>query len=100
MTDPIFSELERKLTRDSLRYAVGRAIFCPGCGTILDCRRAVELDFYRGNDLAGVKVVCASCYDAKMGDGKLEGQLEGTGLTVKALDGRELFGRKKKQKAA
>lgn len=84
--------MERHLTREMLREAVARQMTCPTCKQILDCRRAVELDFYRGAELAGVKVVCASCYDAKCGNGKLEAQMADTGFTVEAIDGRALFG--------
>lgn len=84
--------MERHLTRKVLREAVGRQMICPTCKQILDTRRAVELDFYRGRELAGVKVLCSSCYDAKCGNGKLEAQMADTGFTVEAIDGRELFG--------
>lgn len=89
--------MERQITRNMLREAVGRQMTCPGCKQILDCRRAVELDFYHrgGRDIAGVKVMCAPCYDAKCGHGKLRAQMEGTGFTVEAIDGRELFGGKR-----
>lgn len=90
--------MRRTVERNMLRFQVGQAIFCPACKRILDTRRAVGLDFYRGEELGGSKVVCTSCYDAKLGGGKLEAQLEGTGLSLKVIDGRELFRRPARRK--
>lgn len=90
--------MEQTIHRNLLKEAVGRAIFCPACKRVLDVRRAVELDYYRASDgigtsgLAGVRVLCTSCYDAKCADGKLKAQLEGTGLHFEVIDGRALFG--------
>lgn len=39
--DPLIDPLRIKLTRELLRYAVGRAIFCSITGEILDVRTAV-----------------------------------------------------------
>lgn len=41
------------LNGNLVRYAVSRAIFCPGCESILDCRRAV---------LILDRIVCERCF--------------------------------------
>lgn len=51
--------LRPTLDRNLLRWAVGRAILCRGCGDVLDCRRAVLAD----SPTAGAIVVCGACWD-------------------------------------
>lgn len=53
----LLHDLEVAMAARMLKYAVGRAIFCPVCETVLDCRRAV---LFEGTKTA---VVCATCYD-------------------------------------
>jgi hypothetical protein len=68
-----------KLTaqRNLVKWAAGKAMFCPRCQDILDCKRTVVVD---------EKVLCAKCWDSKPACFELK---EG----VEVLDGRVLFGR-------
>jgi hypothetical protein len=54
LPDPLAREVYRQL----LKGACGYGMWCPTCGGILDCRRAVLLE---GDD--GTATVCADCYD-------------------------------------
>ena len=55
----IESFLRPQLEGELLRWAVGRAITCPGCGRVLDCRRAVLAD----SPSQGSAVACSECWD-------------------------------------
>jgi hypothetical protein len=90
------SPMKRTLERNMLKFQVGQAIFCPGCKSVMDCRRAVGLDWHDDatDELKGSRVVCASCFDAKLSNGRIERQSAGPGLHVKVQDGRVLFGRR------
>ncbi len=50
--------LRAHLEGEILRHAVGRAILCPVCGDVLDCRGAVLVE--TDQDIA---VVCCRCWD-------------------------------------
>jgi hypothetical protein len=96
-TEEFLSPMARVLERNALKYQVGHTMFCPACQTILDCKRAVGLDWLDANEeLRGTRVVCAACYDAKMANGKLEKMTEGTAFHVKVNDGRVLFSQTKR----
>ena len=60
MTDPILSALERKMHRETLKYAVGRAISCQECGTVLDYRKATLVT----HKPEGMSIRCTSCWDS------------------------------------
>lgn len=88
--------MSRTIQRNSLKYSVGSAISCPGCGNIMDCRRAVECSI-RDADAGSyvfVKTVCTSCYDSKLAD-YLPKLVTDKRLSLEILDGRKLFGRRK-----
>lgn len=52
--------LEEKLNRELLRYAVGRAIFCPSCEKVLDIGDAVLM---MRRDGGATAVLCGTDYD-------------------------------------
>ncbi len=52
--------LESHLNLELLRYAAGRAIFCPSCDHILDARRSVLMC---ANDNGPTAILCGDCYD-------------------------------------
>ena len=56
------SDLERAVWREAFPAIVGRAIFCP-CGSVLDCRRAVEVSCRCNGKVVSSKVLCAKCFD-------------------------------------
>jgi hypothetical protein len=80
------TDMELTITRNVMREHCGMQISCR-CGAILDCRRAVELDFFKGDSLVKTAVVCSPCYDALV----LHGYKPPEGVTLRAHDGRELF---------
>lgn len=53
MSDTLTDRMTATLNGNLVRYAVSRAIFCPGCENILDCRRAV---------LVLERVICERCF--------------------------------------
>ncbi len=56
----MLDELETRMERETLRYAVSRSIFCPTCKGILDIQRAVLVYNARAK---GAGIACASCFD-------------------------------------
>lgn len=81
------STLQTTVNQNLLRYAVGRAIFCPGpkCGQILDVRRAVLVTVTHGEQEVFCKALCHPCA-AIVSD-----RAEQHGWEVEALDGAALF---------
>ena len=74
-------DLQTKVNRDLLKYAVQYHIFCPKCNHVLDLRRAVVAT-------AGAHSItrCTGCWDAI--------SLETRGNpSLEVLDGRVLFGK-------
>ena len=64
--DPILSPLQRTVTRNLLKHAAGRAIFCPSCQTIMDWKRTVIYDVQRQDtpdSTVKVFVWCGKCAD-------------------------------------
>lgn len=61
--------LEQTLRLCIHRAAIARRMFCPRCGSCLDCRRDVSIDIETpsGNS-PPTAVLCASCYDSKGGE--------------------------------
>lgn len=60
-TGIIDSLMQETIHRNLLKYAAGRAIFCPGCGKVLDCRDTVTATHMTG----GQAVMCGKCWDRK-----------------------------------
>jgi hypothetical protein len=52
--------LEEKMNRELVRYAVGRAIFCPSCDRVLDIADAVLMTTKNDGPCA---VTCGACHD-------------------------------------
>lgn len=76
--------LEHILHRETLNYAVSRAITCPSCGLVLDVRRAVYVDGHVG--LRRIRAVaCGACYDR---DAKRLAEVLQPGAEI--IDGREM----------
>ncbi len=85
----ILNELEKTVTRNALRFHVSHAIFCPACQSVMDVRRAVEVDFRKGDQLVHSAIRCAACYDRNQEYfNKVAGE---RGLTVEVTDGRILY---------
>lgn len=53
--------MQRTLNRNLLKYAAGRAIFCPICGNVMDQKRTVIIT-------AGevTKTMCGQCWDSEV----------------------------------
>lgn len=83
------SPLEKTLNRNSLKYSVGRAIFCPGCRDIMDVRRAVEVTASQNGNIVMVKALCITCWDKQRAE--FERKLAELKATIEVLDGRVLF---------
>jgi C4-type Zn-finger protein len=88
------SPMIEQVTKNMLRYHVGNAITCPACGDILDCRRAVEMNFSQFDKLVHSGIRCARCFDA-MGDVGLSAKRRG--MTIEIVDGRVLFATAKRR---
>lgn len=87
------------MKRNALQFHAGHAMFCPSCQTILDCRRAVEIDASKDGKLITSKIVCASCYDSHVRVNLIDAKLP-EGVTVEVNDGRVLFAKPKATKRA
>ena len=90
MSEPI-SDLQLCISKQLLRYAVSRSIFCPTCKGILDVRRAVLAE------TSALSVIeCASCWESTV-----EGMRERLGgdraaeilAELDVTDGREIHSR-------
>ena len=104
MDNDILRDLELTAKRNALRWHVGHDIFCPVCKAVMDCRRAVEVDLLAGDRLLKSVVTCAGCYEVRV-KVNLEGILEqlkakDLGVRAEVNDGRVLFARKTRKKAA
>ena len=86
--DEFFSPMVRTVNRNLLKYSAGRAIFCPCCGEVADARRWVVATFSERTISC-----CTRCWDAKA-------SLRYLPASVEVLDGRVLFARAKRTKAA
>ena len=75
-----FGFLRAQLEGELLRWAVGRAITCPYCGAILDCRRAVLAD----SPSQGSTVACVACWD------KAKDHVLATIPDLEVTDGRDI----------
>ena len=83
--NPILSDLERTIRRQVLKFHVGQAIFCPECQSVMDVRRAVEVDYEAPNGtVVHSSIRCTDCFDKNP-------PAEGIGITRKVNDGRVLF---------
>jgi hypothetical protein len=90
--------LEQTLQRNTLKYHCGHTMFCPQCGRILDCKRAVEIDLMEIGQLRKSYILCAPCWDdRKLAMHDLATQSNGR-FTLEIQDGRVLFARKQKAK--
>ena len=81
----------------AMRGEVAKQMFC-SCGTILDCRRAVQVDVNVGSKLVWRRVFCGTCADTNFRDldearEDIARRLEPLGLggpvSLETLDGRD-----------
>jgi hypothetical protein len=92
------NDMELTIKRNLLKHHAGHTIFCPICRTILDCRDAVEVDFFVSGTLQGSRIACGDCFD-KSTKPHLDAYASLVGHAVEITDGRELWPRRKKAKA-
>lgn len=84
--------LTETLTGELVKYACGRAIFCPGCEVVLDCRDAVLYTPREDDGTLRAAILCGACSDT-MRD-SLTSVDEALLLTQQDIyDGREIFAR-------
>ena len=74
--------LESKLNRELLKYAVMQQIFCPSCQDILDVRRAVLAQTETGS-----ACLCGTCWDRVKAGPRLSKILAEESTSV--IDGRD-----------
>ena len=83
----------KTITKNLLKHAVGTAMFCPVCKTVLDWAKAVEVDFIAKDTGDPFKIIltCSGCHDAKVGP-MLEGASIklGDNVRIDIIDGRTL----------
>jgi hypothetical protein len=91
----IMSEMEKTVKRNALKWHAGQDIFCR-CGSVLDCKRVVEIDAYKEDTLISSNILCSACWDkAKDQFTKIMAE-RSPHLRLDITDGRQLFGRAKK----
>ena len=83
--------LRLHLERQLVRAAVGRAIFCPHSGELLDCRRAILMTITLGDESI-TSVMADAFWDLRAA--AVTREVEARGGTVEVLDGRQLFARR------
>lgn len=85
MHDPLFGPLRRQLAQEAVKYAAGRAIFCPSCRQVLDAPNTVLVT---GQHKAGV--ACGPCFDQQLAQaGTTAEDLIDRGIDID--DGRKVF---------
>lgn len=96
--EPFTDMLHKTVNRNLLKYAAGRAIFCPGCSAIMDWKRTVIVEFPKGQTV----VRCCKCWDETLKvilkDVPLSKWNE-TQAKLEIIDGRQFNARKAKVKA-
>ena len=65
---------------------VGRQMWCRKCEELLDCRGAVGVDAYQGEELKSTFVLCAECWDR--GHNSIRMNAKRDGLRLAVSDGR------------
>lgn len=85
--NPYENPMVAELMRNTISYAVGRAIFCPGCENVLDTDNAVLVT--RRDNTGGAAICCGECYDAQIAN---LSSVDFTAMTFQldTYDGREL----------
>lgn len=84
--------MQRKITKDLLRYQCGRQMWCPVCEGLLDIRRVASVDLMRGSDIVATRAYCDSCW-REHGESHIRSVLAtpaGQGITVILTMGRGL----------
>jgi hypothetical protein len=89
---PDDSYLRRTVDRETLRFHVQRAIFCPFTHQPLDVRQAVVVTLTSPGGSATTYAIAAAHWDSRK-DKVFSRML--AGYTLEVLDGRELFGRRR-----
>lgn len=92
MSDQPDDILRTQLQKNMLEFHCGHTMFCPKCGLILDAKRSVAVDIYRGQELLFAGVLCSGCYDARKN--AFQAKAEARGLRLEISDGRQLFARR------
>jgi hypothetical protein len=93
--------MQTEINREMLKHHVGMALFCPACGTVLDCRRAVEVDMIGPNGAIVSSIIrCSTCYDNTVAGAVDKVKAAHPDVTIEIHDGRELFASHAKPKKA
>jgi hypothetical protein len=77
--------MQTTINRSLLKYAAGRAVFCPQCGDIMDAKRTVIVTTPAGQ----TRTMCAHCWDQVAGFARKDERF----AELDILDGREVFKR-------
>lgn len=77
--------MQRTLNRNLVKYAAGRAIFCPSCDDILDQKRTVVVTTPAGRTMT----YCGQCWDKVAAVAAADPRF----VELDILDGRQLFKR-------
>lgn len=89
----MLNKFETMAKKASLKSWVQQQMFCPLCSSILDVRRAVEIEVNRtsGSFVEG-QIVCAKCWEGPgLRLARFLERAKDSGYTVDINDGRELF---------
>ena len=63
----MFDSFQTGMRLVAMRHVTGRQMFC-GCGAVLDCRRAVEVEVRADDKLLFDRVFCGACADTNFRD--------------------------------
>jgi DNA-directed RNA polymerase subunit RPC12/RpoP len=93
LPEEIESPMVRTLNRNLLKWAAGRAIFCPRCGDVMDCRRTMVIGTDSPEGQHEEHVRCVDCGD------KILAMIGQTDFTLgDVVDGRIVFARAKRSR--
>lgn len=76
-------QMKDMFEKQSLKYLVQKQMFCKLTGIILDCRTAIAVEIYRGDNMVQTFAVAPGAKDKLPGGEK---KLNDMGLTVKYIN--------------
>ena len=85
--------VQKEMQKEWFKGSVGQQIFCAvgQCGSVLDCRRAVEVTINKNDKPVQVQFYCAKCFYKADIKRLTDNVLTPNGLTLEVVDGRELY---------
>jgi hypothetical protein len=86
----MLNQFKLAVTCEAFKGFVGRQIFCKGCESILDCSRAVEFSFKKGDTYVSLLIFCGKCVEKDKMQSSILNTCKDLDLTLEIFDGRAI----------